>query len=95
MEQNQTQKDIFNIDTTKSTMNIDAQKELFDHRMKTSYQYSMKILGRVFMIIIPFVFILIVGILFATRFFMKSTLDSTFEKVEKSTKNIIDQANRK
>lgn len=95
MEPNQPQKDIFNIDTSKSTMNIDAQKELFDHRMKTSYQYSMKILGRVFMIIIPLIFVLIVGILFMTRFFMKSTLDSTFEKVEKSTKNSIDQANKR
>lgn len=93
--QDDQQKDIFNIDTTKSTMNIDAQKELFDHRMKTSYQYSMKILGHVFMIIIPLILVMIVGILFMTRFFMKSTLDSTFEKVDQGTKNIIEQADRR
>lgn len=67
----QNKKDIFNIDTEKSTMNIDAQKELFNHRMKVSYEYTTKILIRIFMVIVPLVFILVVGTLFITRFFMQ------------------------
>ena len=88
---NQQEKDIFNIATEKSTLNIDAQKELFDHRMKTSYQYTTKILVRVFAIIIPLMFIVIIGVLFATRFFMKSALDTTFDKVKDVTESSVNK----
>lgn len=59
-ENNNTNKDFFNVDQDKSVMNVEAQKELATHNAKISFHYAMKSL----LIMIPTMFLLIGGVLF-------------------------------
>ena len=59
-ENNNTNKDFFNVDQDKRVMTVEAQKELATHNAKLSFQYAMKSL----LVMIPVMLLLIGGILF-------------------------------
>ena len=59
-ENNNTNKDFFNVDQDKSVMNVEAQKELATHNAKLGFHYAMKSL----FVMVPVMLLLIGGILF-------------------------------
>lgn len=60
MQNKNVEKDVFNITTNKSVLNIEAQKELVTHSIQTSFKYSILSL----LVIFPAVFIMIGLVLF-------------------------------
>lgn len=59
-ENNNINKDFFNVDQDKSVMNIEAQKELATHNAKLNFYYGVKSL----LVMVPVMILLVGGILF-------------------------------
>jgi hypothetical protein len=68
MNNNQNDKKMEDLMGDKSVLNIEAQKELFDHNLKSATNNALKI----FFIIFPIMLIVILGIVFGTIYFART-----------------------
>lgn len=55
-----TEKDLFNTESSKSILNVDAQKELMDHALKNSF----KLIIKMFLIIVPAMLVIVFGFIY-------------------------------